>query len=368
MNQPSDANKPPAGADESWAPIHVLHVADADAFARFGPMFRQLGLALSHEGVAGSLLTDDGPGADDLDGTPVEDYWYPALDGWRSWRLESYLNTSLHRPPDVVHLWGLPAVRLFSRWTAARRIPLILHVTRLDQVQYLRRRGLRAHEYLLAACRGLADSLADLQAVPVVAPALLAPREVRPHASDEPHTLGIVYAGRIEADTGLDVLVDATRLLRQREVDVQVGLIGNGSAADDVWHRAVRSKVADCISLTDGPRIWERVIPGADICVVPACQMRVGLAPLLAMAHERVVIASDDQLAEWFNPDQTTLAFAAGDPGALVTQVMRVVERHPAALAIPRAAHEYVREHHAISRMATSLLKEYREQHARMLS
>jgi hypothetical protein len=38
---------------------HVLHVADADFFIRFGQMFRHVALALNADGLRVSLLTDD---------------------------------------------------------------------------------------------------------------------------------------------------------------------------------------------------------------------------------------------------------------------------------------------------------------------
>ncbi|MBU0638858.1 MAG: glycosyltransferase, partial [Planctomycetes bacterium] len=147
---------------ESSPPIpHVLHVADAGAFARFGRMFRQLGLALSDEGVRVSLLTDDVEAAAELDGTPVADHVFRPLSGWGVWRLHGFLRRQFEPPPDVVHVWGATCLGYLSDWTLSSNAALVIHVTSLDDVERLKRRGVRGNERLIAACDEYGELLRD---------------------------------------------------------------------------------------------------------------------------------------------------------------------------------------------------------------
>lgn len=350
----------------------MLHVADGDAFVRFGRMFRQLGLALSNEGVDVALLTDDAEAAAGLDGTPVIDYFIRSLrQTWR-WRLESHLRRAFPRAPDIVHLWGTQGLAGLSAWTSGINAPLIVHLTSGDDVLAIRQRGLRAHEQPVVMCRAHADALVPHLAagraaaagggvdVEIVPPALLAPAAVADARPGE-RTIGLVWSGRIDVDAGLEVLIGAVALLRQRGVDLQLALIGEGPDTDRVWRRIADYGVADRVSLTGGLKIWDQVLPGADVCVVPARQQRLTLAPLLAMASGNLVIASDDQPADWFVADQTALLFPAGEPRALASQLQRFAERHPGAMAVRRAAREYVMQHHSVTQAARRLVRLYRE-------
>jgi glycosyltransferase involved in cell wall biosynthesis len=360
----SDAN--PNEAPVVPVAVDVLHVADADAFARFGRMFRQLGLALSNAGADISLLTDDPDAAADLDGTPVVDCLYPSFRGLAAWRLESFLGRTFSRLPAVVHLWGTTCLSVLSRWTASLGIRLIIHVTTEDETSHIERRGVRAHERVLTACASFADTLnarwASLaESFTEVPPAILAPKGGGNSVPIAGHTLGIVWAGRFERDAGLDLLLDAARRLRTGGLDFQIALIGDGPASDQIWRVAAANNVSACISMTNGVKIWDRAIGGADVLVVPARQRRLSLAPLLAMASGTLVVASDDQAADWFIDGETALLFPAGDSGQLAASIQKVACGNPSVSGIPRAARTYVRAHHAITDTAERLAAMYRD-------
>ena len=148
------ANDSAPGAKKEMPPAipHVLHVVDKEVFARFGRMFRQLGIALSDEGVRVSLLTDDTEAAAELDGTPIAERLFRPLRGWGVWRLHSYLRREFEPPPDIVHVWGTAALGFLSEWTLQSGATLLIHTTSLNNFDYLSRRGVRDNEILLAAC------------------------------------------------------------------------------------------------------------------------------------------------------------------------------------------------------------------------
>jgi glycosyltransferase involved in cell wall biosynthesis len=350
-----------AGADRKPPrPIpHVLHVVNRDVFARFGRMFRQLGLGLADEDVRVSLLTDDADAAVELDGTPVESLLFQPLGGWGVWRLHGFLRREFDPPPDIVHVWGATCLGYLSDWTLNTNRTLFIHVTSLRDLEKLKHRGIRSNEQLLAACEEYGELLRDrwptlADSFRVVKPGLLLP-EPAPELSVRGRTLGLLWSGPIEKDRGLELLIDAVARLRAKDCDLQVGLIGTGSATREIWQEIRRREVSDRFSLIAEPRLWDQAMTGTDICVVPSCQHELALAPLLAMALGKVVIASRDQIAEWFIEDETTLQFTPGSAVELAYHVTRTAIGHPNVLAVARGAAQYVREHHAVTQVAAEL-------------
>ncbi len=350
--------------NESTAPIpHVLHVVDAGVFARFGRMFRQLGLALSDEGVRVSLLTDDVQAAAELDGTPIADHVFQSLSGWGVWRLHSFLRRQFDPPPDVVHVWGTTSLGYLSDWTLNSNVALVIHVTALRDVERLKRRGVRGNEQLLAACDEYGELLRErwptlADSVRVLKPALLLPEKV-PSLSVRGKTLGLLWSGSLDKQCGLKVLIEAVTRLREKKCDLQVGLIGRGPAAREIWQEIRRRRVQDSFSMIAEPNLWDQALAGADVFVVPVCQHELSLAPLLAMALGKVVVASRDQVADWFIENETSLQFTPGSAAELAHQITRTADAHPNVLAMARGASEYVHRHHAVTDLAVELAALY---------
>jgi len=354
-----------AGAKkETPVPIpHVLHVVNVDAFTRFGRMFRQLGLALSDEDLRVSLLTDDATAAADLDGTPVTAHLLQPLGRLHAWRLRAFLRRQFDPPPDAVHLWGTSSLGTVGEWTHAYQTALLIHVTSTRDIEHLKHRSLRSNEQVIAACEEHGKLLRELwptlaHAVRVLKPGLLVPEQV-PGLSVHGKTLGLVWAGTLDSHSGLEVLIEAVAQLRARGCDLQVALIGRGPATRRIWHEIRRRGVQDRFSLIAEPNVWDQAMVGADICVVPTCQRDLSLAPLLAMAMGKLVVASRDQVADWFIEDQTTLQFTPNSAVELAYHITRTAGGHPNVLAVARTAAEHVRRHHAVTKLASALARLY---------
>jgi len=351
--------------DECELPIlRVLHVADGGAFTRFGRMFRQLGLALPSEGVRMTLLTDDPVAVADLDGTPVDVQAVDSLNGWGAWGLRAYLRRQFDPPPDVVHVWGTASLGALRGWADEIGAPLLIYVSSQREVERLRRRSLRPGEWVGAACEEYGEMLRArwptlAGACRVLRPCVLMPARVRELAVRD-KTLGIVWAGTVDKHSGLEVLVEAAAQLRSKDVDFQVALLGRGPATGHIWSEIRRRRVQDRFSLIAEPHLWDQAMAGADVCVVPACQQELSLAPLLAMAEAKVVVASRDQVADWFIEDETSLQFTPGSAVELAYHVTRTAVGHPNVLALARSAAEYVRANHAVTRLVEELAEVYR--------
>jgi len=350
--------------DEGASPArYVLHVADASVFDRFGRMMRQVGLALAEEELRIGLLTDDADAVRDLEGTPIECFRCECLAGWRAWRLARWLSQRLPTRPALVHVWGTRGLAPLSAWARPLGVPMLIHVLAEDDLPALQRRGPRRDEQVALLCGALGESLQARWAVRGAELALLPPAILSPQcrAGERPaeRTLGVLWTGVIDGASGLDVLVDAVALLRKRAVDFQAALIGGGPRVTHLWQIMRAAGVRDLCSLVNEPRLWDQAMQGIDVCVVPARQSAPSLAPLLAMALRRVVIASRDQLAEWFVEDETAWQFTPGSAAELAYHLANVAADAEKAAALGQSAQQYTRVWHSLTALTGRLLRVY---------
>lgn len=141
---------------------------------------------------------------------------------------------------------------------------------------------------------------------------------------------------------GLDVLVDAVALLRQRGLDVRCAIVGDGVSRPSLIERVKRLCLADHIVLPGRvPRAiaptWHRAL---DVFVVPrrdvdVCRTVTPLKPIEAMAIGRPVVASDlPALAEIVEAPGTGLLFGAEDSAALADTLCALHEDPSARLKL----------------------------------
>ena len=341
----------------------VLHVVDAELSARWGPMLRQTLSVLVESGLHVSLVTNDADLIAGLSGTDVECHRVEHLGGWRGWRLGEVLSERLSQPPTVIHLWGAAGLGWVRRWAQQHQVPLVIHALGTAAVERIARRGLRAGERIAVASSALATSLSRRSHPTVwtwqtVPPAVALPVRRGPDR-EGPRTLGILCVSGLDDVDSLGTLIDAIAQLRRGGADVQVVIIGDGHGAGAIWQRIQERKVHDCCVVIDEPKLWEKGLTGADVCVVPGCQREMWLAPLLAMGLGKLVIASRDQLADWFVEGRTAWQFTPGSAVELAYLLARVVEQPGQVRQTTDTAAEYFNTHHSVSDLVERLAALY---------
>lgn len=334
---------------------HSLHVADADTLFRFGRMFAHLSLALAHEGVRMTLLTDDPTARDWFAAAPIRVLCTPALSGWRSWRAGIRALRRMERPPRATHVWSARAIRAASPLLRAAPARLV-HVSTMQDVARIARDAAPPGAIVTAASERLADLLpGESPEAVILPPAVLTPRRV-PFEAARGRALALLWTGRLELNAGLLALLEAAERMRDRGIEYRLALLGIGARPERVYREISRRRLHQLVTLVDDARPWDAVMSGIDVCVVPGAASSVHLAPLLAMGVGKLVIASDDQLAGWFVRGQTYLSVPAASADGLASCVARIVEGLPDAPATARAAADYVARTHTISKLADALL------------
>ena len=155
------------------------------------------------------------------------------------------------------------------------------------------------------------------------------------------------------------MLVDAVSELRAKSCPVHVAVMGTGAGERVMWRRIQARQVQAHISLAGEPRLWERLLPEVDACVIPGRQCELTIAPLLAMALGKLVITSRDQPAEWFIEDRTCWQFTPGGALELAYLLERAVEQPQRTAEMGRLAADYVRVHHSIHELVERLVEVY---------
>jgi glycosyltransferase involved in cell wall biosynthesis len=342
----------------------VLQVADREVCLRLGPMLAQVWQGLCASGLQVALLTDDRDMLARLAGTPVEGRWLPHLGGWRAWDWEAGLHGQPGPRPDLVHLWGTAGLRPAQRWSRRDRVPLIVHALGAGHVARLMHAGLRGDQHVVVASAPLAVPLLDRFPMAAsrchVVPLAIAPprRGVPPRPASR--TFSVLCVGPLAEPRGLEVLIDAVAELCHKGCPVQVAVMGVGRGETLVWRRVQSRQVQGCVSLNDEPRLWEKLLPEIDACVISGVQRELTIVPLLAMALGKLVIASRDQPAEWLIEDRTCWQFTPGSALELAYLLERAIEQPQRAAETGRLAGEHVRVHHSIRAMVARLVELYR--------
>lgn len=353
-----------AGSGETPRSLHILHVADRGVLGRFGPMLTQVVQGLCATGYRNTLLTDEPTAGARLARTPVTCRYRRYLTGWRAWRSGGELANELEPAPNLIHLWGTAAQHAILRWTDAARLPVVVHALGLDDTRRLSSAGLRPNRHYACASAALVTALrrkfpaAARQThviVPAVAPLLRA-------ATDRTagQLLAALCVSPFSDEQGLGVLIDAVSHLRGRGVDLQMAIVGYGAGLEVVWRRARARQVRECVSLVEGLHLWERVLPEVDAYVVPAAEREFSIVPLLAMALGKPVIASRDQLGEWYIENRTAWEFTPGSVVELAYLLTRVQEHPVQAQELGVSARAYVRAQHSVQTVLEDLNSVYR--------
>ncbi|MFO0840485.1 MAG: glycosyltransferase [Phycisphaerae bacterium] len=345
--------------------LHVLFVADSAILDRFAPMIRHLGLALSEADVSVSLITDDAQAPHEFAGTPIDARRVPALTGWRGAWLGSEITSRIENPAGLVHLCGTSALAAVGRWCATIGLPLAVHVFSEEDVAAVVRSPPRVNYLILAAGERLAallrrHAIAPPGGVHLSAPVQLASEAAPTNAPPTDHTLGVLLTESDEPAGGARLLLDAVAQARARGVELQAGFVGHGARQHRAWQEARRRGLQELTSFVDAPRLWPQLLTGFDALVVATRSARIELAPLMAMAIGKLVIASRDQADEWFIDGVTARLFAPGDPRGLADELVRAAARDDQNAALRQSAQAYVRRSHAVSACAHRLCGVYR--------
>lgn len=146
----------------------------------------------------------------------------------------------------------------------------------------------------------------------------------------------IGYVGSLVDYEGLELLIDAAKILKQERADVAVLIVGDGAVLSQLRERVDKENLADIVTFTG--RVPHHEVEDyysiIDICPfprlpLPVCEMVSPLKPFEAMAMEKAVIASNvAALAEIVTDGFNGILFEKGQVESLA-QGLRLLLNDP---------------------------------------
>ena len=141
----------------------------------------------------------------------------------------------------------------------------------------------------------------------------------------------VVYAGRLEAEKGVQALIDALPAVRREVPAVRAVVVGTGGAERDLRTRARRRRLGEAVTFTGyvPDEDLRAIVAAADAVVVPSLYEPFGLVALEAMALGAPLVAARvGGLAEIVEDDRVGRTFVAGDAADLAAVLLDVLG-HP---------------------------------------
>ena len=138
----------------------------------------------------------------------------------------------------------------------------------------------------------------------------------------------IVFVGRLEYYKGVDVLLEAWRLVSEKHEGARLVLVGAGTAADDLRARAAQSPGATRMTFTGFVSEAEKIdwMRRASVVVQPSHKEGWGLTVLEANACGTPVVATDvPGLRDSVRPGLNGVRVARADAPALAEALVRVI-------------------------------------------
>ncbi|MGA2508708.1 MAG: glycosyltransferase family 4 protein [Candidatus Acidiferrales bacterium] len=173
----------------------------------------------------------------------------------------------------------------------------------------------------------------------------------------------IAYVGRLVAEKGLPLLLEAAQWMKQQGVAFKLSFIGGGSERVRLGQMAERLGLSDCVTFTGDLRgaDLEKTVGKIAVVVMPSVwEETAGLSAIEQMMRGRVVIAADiGGLGEVV--DGGGLKFAPGDWRALAACMQKVAADPELAKSLGSAARSRAMRMFRQDSMIQAHLSLYRE-------
>jgi glycosyltransferase involved in cell wall biosynthesis len=172
----------------------------------------------------------------------------------------------------------------------------------------------------------------------------------------------VVYAGRLVEAKGLDVLVDCWPAVLAAHPQARLWLAGEGPFRTELDDRIARLGLRGYVLM---PGVFDsatELFAAADLFVLPSRCEEISLALLDAMAHGLPSVVSDlPGNRSVLSENEHGLVVPAGDPPALATAILRLLNDRELAARVGQAAQQHARRSFPLDKMLNQHLQLFDE-------
>ncbi len=174
--------------------------------------------------------------------------------------------------------------------------------------------------------------------------------------------------GRIRAQKGTDVFVDAMIAICQMHPNANAIIMGRATAKDEAYLKGLQSKIDKAqfsgrIRFLPEVPVWEiaKYYQALDLYVAPQRWEGFGLTPLEAMATGCPVIATRVGAFEELVPPQAGQIIDPGDVQKMIDACNRLLEADAQLGTLRAAARKHVEDHFTLESEADAIIAIYRQ-------
>ena len=267
------------------------------------------------------------------------------------------------RAPDVVHVnFSDAAVLIYLRAAAGRKLPMALtfHVSPpppLRQKQGALRKVTESADRVAACSRAVLDDALEMAPAQADRARVIPYGLTLPDSEPPPPEEGLVAAaGRLVAEKGFDVLIDALPALVEQVPDARLLLIGDGPERAALEQRARELGVADRVEFAGwvSPEAMYGALGRGSVVAVPSrWREAFGIVAIQASLQARPVVASRvGGLPEAVLDGETGVLVEREDPAALAAELAGLLLDPARADALGRRGRERALAEFSIERSA----------------
>ena len=345
--------------------IGAVLCIDTEAYDRFGPVLRHLLVGLVDQAVHARLLSSDAR-IETLTLGPVQTLVHsPIIWPFTKRRIGQLVDALSAQPPTVVHALSRGSYRLAGALAAAFDSDLVLQVASLadcDGIAELS--GPRVGRFL-AFSHPLQAVLEEQLHVPadrvrLVRPGLRVSERIACFAEAQ-RTPVILCMSAFGRGSGVEQLIDAVRILRKRDHELMLFLLGQGPR-EPALRRLIRErKLSSFVTLAHPAGDLGDILGGADIFVRPSSDTAFYAEVLQAMGTGLAIVTFSSTVCDYVRPGETAVVCEKPGTESLAAAIGQLLADRGGARRMATTAAEFVRTYHAVSGMAERTADAYRQ-------
>jgi glycosyltransferase involved in cell wall biosynthesis len=153
----------------------------------------------------------------------------------------------------------------------------------------------------------------------------------------------VLYVGRLVAEKGIYVVLDALPKVLELRPDTKVVVVGSGPSLEDARWKASQANLSEHIQFTGfvSEETRNRLYQVADLAIFPSVYEPFGIVALEAMAlGTPVVVSNAGGLVEVVEREETGVVVEAGSPDSLAWGIVHALEQPNISQCRAQRAHD----------------------------
>lgn len=344
-------------------PVVALCV-DGASFDRFGRILRHLVVGLVDQAMRVQVISTD-PHVEALAVGPVRTLVRPLV-RWpfRKRRIGALIESLSPQPPTIIHALAYESYEVAFDLAEALDADLVLQVTALADCDELMEFDAPGVQQFLVSTPYLGEVLQKQSGViedviATVRPGILVEERLACFAQPE-RAVTLVCTSPLERDSGVDLLIEAVHILRQRGISLMAFLLGQGSFESSLRRAVHERNLSACVVFARPLGDYDAALLNADILVRPTADVAFSVDTLQAMSAGLVVVTLPSRVCDYLRDGETAVLCSSRSAASIAQAVEKLIEDRAFARGIAQGAMEYVKKNHSISAMAERTAQAYR--------